>query len=148
MNKRKNNLDLLRIICCLLVIVIHVCTLYKEAILDKNAFDIGLINNRDMYFTLILDSFARFSTPCFFMLSGYLTLSNIKNSDYKYFYKKSFNKIFLTTFIFYAIDIIFSYLKPFIKMIFGRPYSFDLTQPIENALKGVPYYHMWFLSVL
>ena len=64
---RKNyNLEIIRILSCIFVIVIHVTNYFCRAY--------GEITQGEYVFTLALDTIARVSVPCFFMISGALLL--------------------------------------------------------------------------
>ena len=63
--KRKNyNLELIRLISFVLVIVIHVTNYFCRAY--------GKISGGEYLFSLALDTAARVSVPCFFMITGAL----------------------------------------------------------------------------
>lgn len=65
--KEKNyNLELIRMISFILVILIHVTNYYCRAY--------GIVGRGEYVFALILDMLARISVPCFFMISGALLL--------------------------------------------------------------------------
>lgn len=64
---RKNyNLEIIRILSCIFVIVIHVTNYFCRAY--------GEITQGEYAFALALDTIARVSVPCFFMISGTLLL--------------------------------------------------------------------------
>lgn len=67
MTKTKNyNIEILRAMSCILVLVIHVSNYYCRGF--------GLISEGEFVISVIIDTFARLSVPCFFMVSGYLLL--------------------------------------------------------------------------
>lgn len=66
MVKKNYNIELIRMISFILVIIIHVANYYCRAY--------GSIRNDEYVFALVLDTFARVSVPCFFMISGALLL--------------------------------------------------------------------------
>ena len=146
MRKREANFDLLRIICCVAVIAIHVSCIYKDAITDMGVFGFYYADN--MLYTLLWNVLSRFAVPCFLMISGAFLLSDERNSSIKYFYRKAIKSIGVAVFLFCCFAVFFAMCKPFIKMFWKLPYNFDFIQPVINALKGVPYYHLWYLSVL
>lgn len=64
---RKNyNLEIIRIVSCIFVIVIHVTNYFCRAY--------GEVTQGEYVFALILNTLARVSVPCFFMISGALLL--------------------------------------------------------------------------
>lgn len=67
MTREKNyNIEILRTISCILVLVIHVANYYCRGF--------GQVTDGEFIFATILNAFARFSVPCFFMVSGALLL--------------------------------------------------------------------------
>ena len=66
MKEKDYNLEIIRNISFLSVIIIHVANYYCRAF-DK-------IPQNEYIFSLILDTLARVSVPCFFMISGALLL--------------------------------------------------------------------------
>ena len=66
MKEKNYNLELIRLISFILVIVIHVTNYFCRAY--------GEITQGEYIFSLALDTAARVSVPCFFMISGALLL--------------------------------------------------------------------------
>ena len=66
MKEKNYNLELVRVISFILVIVIHVTNYFCRAY--------GRIPQGEYLFSLALDTVARLSVPCFFMISGALLL--------------------------------------------------------------------------
>ena len=66
MKEKNYNLELIRLISFILVIVIHVTNYFCR--------DYGEITQGEYVFSLALDTAARVSVPCFFMISGALLL--------------------------------------------------------------------------
>lgn len=125
--KRESNIDFLRMIACILVILIHVTSIYlnRYSVEDGSYFLIG-----NLY-----DSFARVAVPIFVILSGRYALSNKKNLEKFSYYKGIFKKIYIPT-------IIWSFIYFFVSYFFiYRSWS----TPIRAFLEGVPFYHMWYL---
>lgn len=99
MTKKDYNLDILRIISMVLVIVIHVANYYCRAFYDINAFS---------YFgAVVFNSVARVSVPIFFMISGALLLN--KDYDVKK-NKKRICKNIITLIIFTIVYLLWDYL--------------------------------------
>lgn len=67
--KRYNNFDILRILSCIAVIMIHVSSTYR----GDYDFD-----EKDMLGIIIYNTLSRFAVPCFVMLAGAFALSNKK----------------------------------------------------------------------
>ncbi len=145
--KRENNYDLLRIICAISVIVIHVSNKYLKAYTNSNIF--GEVYNRGIIVSCMYNVLTRFAVPCFFMLSGAFLLSNNKNKNYKAFYKKSFNNIGIHGIIFSVIYFIYCFIKAILLVIIKNK-SIDTiyTIGISGLIKGAPIYHMWYLYSL
>lgn len=66
MKEKNYNLELIRMVSFILVIVIHVTNYFCRAY--------GRIPQGEYIFSLVLDTVARLSVPCFFMISGALLL--------------------------------------------------------------------------
>ena len=134
---RNRNLDLLKIIACLMVIAVHVGTLYGMA---SNP------NEPDYYFTIgnIFHSFPRTPVPLFVMISGAFLLANSKNKNVKSHYKKTFYRIILPTFWFSLGYTILSMLTGY----YEQGSSFDFLFPIKSWILGWPYYHMWYMYMI
>lgn len=82
---RQTNFDLLRIICTIAVVMIHVSGFYKAAITDEGVFDEKYL--RHVPTIVIYNTLSRFAVPCFMMLSGAFLLANDKNAEYRFFIK-------------------------------------------------------------
>lgn len=134
--KRNNELDCLRTIACFLVIVIHVSA---DFVVDN-------IEQYNLQFTAgnLFDSLSRISVPLFVMLSGAFILQNNFNNNYGLFYKKSFNKILIPTFIWGIFYTIFNaiYLP---KLSLLQHFDFKYFSLVEAWLSGVPHYHLWYI---
>ena len=73
MREKNYNIELIRTISFILVIVIHVTNYFCRAF--------GKINMGEYGFALILDTFARVSVPCFFMISGAMLLGRTESDQ-------------------------------------------------------------------
>lgn len=140
---RQYNYDLLRIISCIAVVMIHVSTTYKSA----------YTNETDPYrihvaATVIYNTLSRFAVPCFMMLSGALLLSNDKNRDFRFFYRKSFINIGIPTIIFSIIYFLGSLAIAVAKIVIKGSSFTVLIKPIKSMIEGAPFYHMWYLYTL
>ena len=133
MTQRENNLDLYRIICTLGIVLIHVSAIFISGYTKELNHPI---------FACICNSVPRFAVPGFVMLSGAFLLDNPKSADYKYFYKKAFNKIGIHIIIFTVIYIL--YRLPF--ALLGKDTA--VLPLIEDILRGAPMYHMWYVYML
>lgn len=80
MKKREENYELLRILCAVAVISIHVSAKY---VLEYNNIEVlKNTNDFELYFANFFGIFGFFSVPCFVMLSGAFSLDNFQNSNY------------------------------------------------------------------
>lgn len=131
-NKRMTNYDILRALACISIILLHISSVYY----GKSINDYKM-TNRTWYLSYIINGLTRYAVPVFVMLSGAFQISNSKNKNYQYYYKKIFLKVCLPTFFF---GVMYSC------------YSFIMGQKIDcvlaNFLKGNPYYHMWYLYMI
>lgn len=143
--ERCYNYDLLRIVCCIAVIVIHVSTTYSSAVTDVNR--LGALYTEHIPTMLIWDTMARFAVPCFMMLSGAFLLSD-QNKDFKAFYRKSFVKLGIPTLIFSVLYFLFNMLIHAVAVVSGGQPTGTLLIPLKEWLKGRPFYHMWYLYTL
>lgn len=72
MTKTKNyNIEILRALSCVLVLAIHVSNYYCRGYSE--------ITGGEFVFSVIIDTFARLSVPCFFMVSGALLVGRDEN---------------------------------------------------------------------
>lgn len=132
--KRFNNYDLLRIICAIGVIFIHVSALY----IDK------IQKTHNTLYILMYNGIGRFAVPVFFMLTGTFFLHNSKNKDFKYFYNKYLKRIIILTIAFSIIYIVYRILF----MISKEIEIIEIKTLIIDVVTGKPYYHMWYMYML
>ncbi len=78
MKEKNYQLEVLRVISCINVILIHVCNLYSRSF--------GQISDGEYVFSVIINAMARTSVPIFFMISGATSLGS--NYDFKKWIKK------------------------------------------------------------
>lgn len=136
--KRDNNLDFLRIIMAVMVIVIHVSSVYFY-VNDNMVKATGDFTVANFY-----DSFVRVAVPIFVMMSGGFILSDKRNSEYRYFYEKTWKKIVIPSLMWTAFYIFFQYILLFYDLS-GKIGKIDYIIPIKNTLLGSPFYHLWYL---
>ncbi len=144
--KRENNMDLLRLMCCIAVIIIHVTAGYYEIAMyvDK----IGKIYNEGIEFTNLMNCITRFAVPCFIMLAGGFALS--KKQEIKTFYTKKIKTILIPTLIFSILYFIYYLLKIILgSYITNTPIlKDDIINLIISFVKGECGYHMWYLYMM
>lgn len=140
MNSRYYNFDLLRVICTLCVIILHVSALWIHANNDSSVLG-GYFFSEIAY---VFNGISRFAVPCFFMLSGGLAFANSKNRDTLYYYTKKKN-IIITTIIFSLLYALYVFLKRFCK---GYDFNIVVCGTIWELFSGSIFYHLWFLYVI
>lgn len=141
---KEENFELLRVVSAIAVIALHVSAIYKNGITSTEAF--GSLYESHIFTILLYNTLSRFAVPCFMMISGAFLLDNNKNIDYKYFYKKSFINVGIPTIIFSFLYFLYSERIVINKAKAGIEHSF--LDPVEDVIKGAPYYHMWYLYTL
>lgn len=143
---RENNYDLLRISCAIAIVVMHASGPYVLAATNNEFFGEYYVDN--MLFSCMCNGITRFAVPCFVMLSGAFILDNDRNRDYRYFYKKAFCKIGITTLIFSILYTVYSFAKSLVGVVaWGKGYV-TLWEPLVAWIKGEPFLHMWYLYML
>lgn len=133
MIKRKNSFDFLRVLSAFAVVMIHANFLFSDFVKNQGTYSDNVIFN-------VVNTLTRFSVPVFVMLSGALALSNPKNKDYKYFYKKSFIKIAIPFLIFLVLYILYNEASAISN-------SASLVEPLINAFKG-ELGNLWFMYMI
>lgn len=149
MNKgkyREANYDLLRLVCTIAVIVIHVSACYKDAITNNEIF--GYVIEKNVTTILLYNTISHFAVPCFVMLSGAFLLSDNRNAEYKYFYKKSIKSIVIPTLVFSMLYVLYHEAIVCAKIVIkGEPIS-EILSPIKGLIIGAPNYHMWYMYMI
>jgi surface polysaccharide O-acyltransferase-like enzyme len=141
MNERDNNIDALKVLANVLVIILHVSATYVTLNIDKL--------NSSFNFANLIDSFTRISVPLFVMISGYLTLSNPKNRDFKSYYKKLLRTIIYPTLIWSFLYVGLSFMIVRYKDLSDPFISIDdYFQIIINWFLGKPYTHLWYMYMM
>lgn len=130
--KREYQLDLLRNICCLLVIVMH-STSYILLTAPNNSLG--------WYSAIVIDYIGLIAVPIFYMLSGYFIL-NKKVLSYRYITKKIVH--IFTSFIIWSFFYLIWKNRLY---LFEFTWSLDfLKQFLAELFTGQP--HFWFLFYL
>lgn len=126
--REKNyNLEVLRVVACIMVVVIHVSNYYSRG------YGLGEVNNASYIFSIITNVISRIAVPIFFMISGSLLV------DETLLVKKSLRRVGNTLWalvVWSAIYYIWNYLYR------GRVYDFRLifAEPVKA--------HLWFLYAI
>ena len=137
-SSRNNNLDLLRIIACIMVIVQHVLAIYIYRLRD-NAIGWEFIAN------IFMSCFV-YAVPLFVMLSGKLLLSNIRNKNFFLFYKKTLKRIVVPTLIWSAVYVGYRIFKLYLVSRSGE--NVDYLIPLRDWVRGEPFNHLWYMYMI
>ncbi|UOO36943.1 acyltransferase family protein [Oscillospiraceae bacterium CM] len=125
-------IDLLRIISCFAVIIIHVSA--------SNQYSVSVASTAWKAFN-VYDGLARFAVPVFVMISGAMNL----NPDKPFTFKELFKRRLLKITIAWAVWELFYAFVDFIWR--GAPVGpTALLDFLETAARG--HYHLWFLPML
>jgi len=122
MKEKNYQLEVLRVISCINVVLIHVCNLYSRSF--------GEITSGEYVFSVVLNAYARTSVPIFFMISGATSLGS--HYDLKKYAKKIVNMaaVLLTASVLYRIwNIVY----------FDRAYDYHDIFDTPTKL------HLWYL---
>ena len=143
--ERENNFDLLRILCTIGVILLHISSIFMNGVTDETS--LGGLYQQYTWEVCLFYVAPRFAVPCFVMLSGAFILADGRNADFGFFYKKSWKRLGIPTLIFSAGYTIFSIMKSVISC--GGVFTPDMViEPLKYWAVGFPYYHMWYLYML
>lgn len=125
MREKNYNIEVMRIIAFIMVIVIHVSNYFCRAY--------GTLSNGEYIYSLIINSLARVSVPCFFMMSGALLLGRTETM------KKALNRAtkFLGVLVVWTV---FYYLFNTFYTKQGCEWKLLLEKPAEA--------HLWYLYVM
>lgn len=122
MKEKNYQLEVLRVISCINVVLIHVCNLYSRSF--------GSITDGEYVFSVVLNAMARTSVPIFFMISGATSLGS--HYDFKKYAKKVVNMaaVLLAASVLYRIwNIVY----------FDRAYDY------HDIFKTPTKLHLWYL---
>lgn len=131
-NTRLINYDFLRSISCISIILLHISSVFFGA-----TSSIPNISYSSYILSFFVNGLVRFAVPVFVMLSGAFNLSNKKNQDCEFFYKKILLKVFIPAITFSLVYSVFSIIN-------GQ----DFIHVCLNYVLGNPYYHMWFVFMI
>lgn len=122
-------LDILRSIATYLVILLH-C-------ISGTIINASLYGTRTWMVCNVLNSFVRMGVPIFFMISGFLALSDERTHDLKMFYKKRLSKILVP---FLLWDVIYFLTNPLFQ---GG--TLDFKRFVSEFFANGSKYHLWFV---
>jgi surface polysaccharide O-acyltransferase-like enzyme len=130
--ERNNNLELLRVCACVMVVLVHVTKWVMPRSLSESEFLIGNIIN----------GFSVICVPLFVIISGYFVLNNSRNTDIEIFYKKSFFNVVVPVLFYSLFYVSFSLFK--VKVF----HEGSIKDIIYGLAMGKPYYHLWYMYML
>ncbi|CAI1596104.1 acyltransferase [Serratia proteamaculans] len=130
--ERNNNLELLRVCACVMVVLVHVSKWIMPRSTSGSEFLIGNFIN----------SFSLICVPLFVIISGYFVLNNTRNTDIKTFYTKYFFNIVVPVVAYSLFYIIYSLYK--VKVF----HEGSVKDVIYTLAMGKPYYHLWYMYML
>lgn len=125
MRQKNYNIEIMRIIAFVMVIVIHVSNYFCRAY--------GSVTMGEYLFSLVINSLARVSVPCFFMMSGSLLLGRTEGMDKALARAKKFLGVLCVWTVLYVLFNTF-YTKQ------GCDWKLLLEKPAEA--------HLWYLYVM
>lgn len=149
---RENNYDLLRVIACFAVMMIHVSGQFYKAAELQIQTGAAVYSDFQMIMAATYHAISHFAVPCFLMISGAFILSSPKTAEYRSFYKNRFFKIILPGLIFCGFYMFYRYLTAAVQaqtgIDLGRS-GLDAPQLILfDFFSGRPFYHLWYICVL
>ena len=129
--KRNVNIDLLRTICSICIVIMHIIDFY---ILSYHS-----VGMQFWTFINVFESIIRFAVPIFFMISGALLIKNFEERPLT-FYKKRFTSIVIP---YVTISIFYSLGNQILKTK-----TISLSIVSKNILRFDAHYHLWFFGPL
>lgn len=142
--ERENSYDILRIASTIAVISIHVSAVWLSA--NTSDAEFGTMYHTHLITTCLWNVMARFAVPCFMMMSGALLLSNERNRDYSFFYKKQFHRIGIPALVFIILYLLYGLLTTAAAVLVKGRDMAGLLQPLQVALTGDS--HLWYLYAM
>lgn len=130
MKERVKYCDTLKAISIILVILIHVFSIYRDL----------YINTNRVYYTILTlgDSFTRIAVPSFLMITGIFMLSKKAEASYKSYLCKRMPKLIIPFIIFSIIYYVYEKVKA------GEPLSLLYFCQTLTTYGGAKY-HLWFM---
>ncbi len=137
LQKRDTNLDLLRVIACVFVVLVH--TSSQLAYMKTTDSGWALIH--------IYNSFAHTGNILFLMISGSLLLSE----SYRFSPKKFYSRNFLNLAVSYLLWLIVFNIIGLLRHVFvnhGSLTAAVVLDSVKNVIRGLASYQFWFLPML
>ena len=126
-------IEWIRSICCILVIIIHVTAEYW------NSFTVGSLQYK---FNILLNGISQFAVPCFVFISGFVLYYVYHNREYKIldFYKKRIPKLVFPY-------LIWSFVYIFVRhAYYSSPIS--LINVVKDLLVGRASGHLYYMILI
>jgi surface polysaccharide O-acyltransferase-like enzyme len=133
---RDISLDLVRVVACVMVVLIHVASPIAAAPASQAEF----------YLANTIDACSRVAVPLFVVITGALLLQR-PIEDLPTFYRKAWRRLVVPFLAWSLIYIAIQYLQ-LLKVPFLPPSDGSVFQPIRNTVRGGAYYHLWYLYML
>ena len=125
-------LDVLRVIACFSVIMVHSCAQYF--VKDIGSFNFWVGN--------IFDGLARIGVPLFIMISGALML----DKNYQFSTQKLIKHIIKMIAFFAFWSVFYCFMFKIVGSIIIKHESIDIINIIGSLIKG--HYHLWFVYLI
>lgn len=138
--KRENNIDLLKIVSCLMVISMHVSGYYAKTIIEGEPV---------FYFTVgnIFHNISVVCVPLFIMVSGNFMLGNNNNKIQKEYYIKIYKRIIKPT-LYWNIFYVFYSLVRGIGLEKIMDYNINYLDIFKSFFRLNSYYHLWYMPMI
>lgn len=132
-SKRIIKYDILRIVACLNIVLLHVSSSYLTVV---------PVSGGDFAIMAVYDSLTRFAVPVFMMLSGMFLIP----SDCDNIYKDSGRRILRLLVIFYLWSAFYAFQSLILNLLRGT----FAREMVASALRRFAYghFHMWFLFLV
>ena len=133
MEKRDENIEMLRAISCIAVVILHVNAWCFQ--IENLAIHLRNVN-------VIINTVVRFAVPCFMLITGTYIFRNADKNGWKRFYKNAVKKVIIPTIFFSMLCVIYVVIKGCLdgQMV--------LQKSLDNWIHGIPFGHMWYMYML
>lgn len=132
-SRRNENIDFLRAIGCIAVVLLHVNAWCFE--IEKLSIGIKTEN-------VLINTLVRFAVPCFMLITGTYIFRNADELGWKNFYKKAIEKLLFPTLYFSLLYVIYTVFKGFLQR------EFLVEEALIKWMHGIPFGHMWYMYML
>lgn len=137
MKKRNSNIEMLRGLSCLTVVLLHL----NEWSFDRDELGGGY----SLYVAIHI--FTRFAVPCFMLITGTYIFEKAAKLSLKKYYQYAAKKIIVPTLLWSTVYCAFLYVKGMLSVI-ALNESFDFWEPISLWIHGKPFGHLWYMYML